>query len=191
MHCCQVPAAGVGTPARPTPVNAAGDGSPQFVARLPRTAESPPNPVSPTLRRVVRSSTRFSGDRPLPTAGTVDTDETGPTTSRPRQHRPSTVIHLPARCEHHHLTADWTTPDPRGPGGDTPSRGQETPTRCRDPVTQTSSHQHWVTVVATRPRPTRDSTARVLSTALFPTTGAVHVHGNDPPRLPTDCPPAP
>jgi len=103
---------------------------------------------------------------------------------RPRQNRPSTVIHIHSRCERYH--PNRTTPDPRDPGGDTLLYRQETPARCRDTVTRCRGHR--VTVGATRPRPARDSTARVLSTAPFPTTGAVH--GHDTPRLPTDCPPA-
>lgn len=125
MHRRQGPAVEVGTPTRPTPVDPAGDGTPQFGPHLPHTARPPPDAVSPTLRRVVRSSTRSLDNRPLPTVGTVNTDETGATTSRPRQNRLSTVIHIPSpsRCERPHPTANWTTFDPRNP--------RETPARCR------------------------------------------------------------
>ncbi len=184
MHCRQAPAAGDGMSARSTPGNTAGDGSPQAdLCRLPCTVESPLETVSLTLRRVVQSSTRSSDDQPLPTAGTVDTDETGPTTSRPRQNRLSTVIRIHSRRGRYHRT----TPDPRDPGGDTPPPGQETAARCRDTVTR--SPRHRVTPVATRPRLARADTDCLLSTAALPTTDAVH--GHDTPRLPTDCPPAP
>jgi hypothetical protein len=74
---------------------------------------------------------------------------------RPRQNRPSTVIHIHSRCERHHPTTDRTTPDPRDPGSDTLLHGQETAPRCRDTVTRSPRHRVTTRTGRDPDRPTR------------------------------------